>query len=146
MATITTVLLTTALCYWSWPREPEVGGCAAINDQAELTTTDCTSPTALYRLAKHARRTHGCPPGDYLPIPRRGGRHHSGSLACYTLVVHKGDCLTTKGTTTKRTPCATADLKVDAVLTDHTDKHTCPDPTKSLHYSDPTTTICLSKP
>ncbi|WNV90900.1 hypothetical protein [Umezawaea sp. Da 62-37] len=146
-AAITAALAIATFCYWSWPREPNVGGCATVDEHAELIATACDAPTAVYRLARHTRTTHGCPSGDYLAVPRRGGRHHSGSLGCYTLSVHAGDCLNGHGTTIRRVPCTTAaDLRVDAVLTDEHDKHTCPDPPRSVTYSDPTTTICLSKP
>lgn len=118
---------------------------------ADAEKIDCGSSEAVYEVAVNRSSSFDtCPTGDYSKYTSRG-RRSNGYKLCPMLNASVGDCFKdegsfTSGKTTK-VPCdSSASFKVAQVL-NRNDESACKnDGESAITYSEPGTTLCITKP
>ncbi|XVV04346.1 LppU/SCO3897 family protein [Actinosynnema sp. CA-248983] len=136
------------------PGGAEAGDCIKVNSvsvsKADVDKIDCNSPEAAFKVAVNLdSSTKACPTGDYAEYRDSGGRRSDGFKLCLTLNAKDGDCFKQEGTivagkTTKVTCGSSATHKVSKVA-DTADENQCKSGDTVFVYSQPATTICMTK-
>jgi hypothetical protein len=133
--------------------EANVGDCVKVVKgglDAELEVLECGTPAAIYRVALELEMGERCPTGPYTEYSITG---LGGWSLCLALDARPVQCFATNVPEAgfAATDCATADVKVEAVLTGTADGEACPPPPpdvafypRPLVYPTPPLTICLA--
>jgi hypothetical protein len=144
-------LIVIAVANWGTSaRAAEEGDCIKVISagDAEAGQVECSAPEAIYKVARKLDSAVGrCPEGDYTEWT--GGKRTDTVKLCLMLNAKEGDCFktTTSGgnETDERVACSSADFKVVKVVTGSADKTACATGNLAATYSQPATTLCLSK-
>jgi hypothetical protein len=141
--------------YFVTRNSPSEGDCATPKDQSrerlEWVKADCSSPQAMYKLIDDTRsRNPDCPDGDYVTdTSSRSRKTKRKTRKCFMLNVREGDCLTltkySAGTLYSRAACNVTPHKVTKVVNGKADEKLCATGDDSNVYSEPATTVCISK-
>ncbi|PWK90068.1 hypothetical protein C8D88_10176 [Lentzea atacamensis] len=141
--------------YFSFRNDPAIGYCAEAKSQSrerlDFVKADCSAPQAMYRLAASPRSSNpSCPSGDYLTdTGNRSRKSKKQSEDCYTVNVREGDCLTLaevgEFTLYQRVACGLSPNKVTKVVAGKADEKLCNTGDDSYVYSQPASTVCISK-
>lgn len=132
--------------------EANVGDCVSVvkgGFDAELEVLECGAPGAVYRVGLELGSGEKCPAGSYAQYSV--GAVNAWSL-CLVLNATPGQCFKTNFTEGyAAADCASADVRVEAVLTDKADGNACPPPPPNVYlrpeplvYPTPPLTICLA--
>jgi hypothetical protein len=131
-------------------RAAEEGDCIKVisTGDAEAGQVECSTPEAIYKVAKKLDSETGrCPEGDYTEWT--GGKRTDRVKLCLMLNAKEGDCFTTTTSggneSDERVACSSAVFKVVKVVSGKADKAACANSDLAATYSQPATTLCLSK-
>ncbi|MET0238179.1 MAG: hypothetical protein ABW224_26295 [Kibdelosporangium sp.] len=144
-------LIVVAVANWGTSaRAAEEGDCLKVvsTADAEADQVECTAPEAVYKVAKKLDSASSrCPQGDYTEWS--GGKRTDTVKLCLMLNAKEGDCFKTTSSggndTDERVACSSADFKVVKVVSGKADKAACARGNLAATYSQPATTLCLSK-
>lgn len=144
-------LIVVAVANWGTSaRAAEEGDCIKVisTSDAEAGRVECSAPEAIYKVAKKlGSASNRCPDGDYTEWT--GGKRTDTVKLCLMLNAKEGDCFktTTSGgnESDERVACSSADFKVVKVVTGKADKAACARGNLAATYSQPATTLCLTK-
>lgn len=144
-------LIVIAVATWGTSaRAAEEGDCVKVisTSDAEAGTVECSAPEAIYKVAKKlGSAASRCPEGDYTEWT--GGKRTDTVKLCLMLNAKEGDCFTTTTSggneSDDRVACSSADFKVVKVVPGKADKAACAEGDLAATYSQPATTLCLTK-
>jgi hypothetical protein len=144
-------LIVIAVANWGTSaRAAGEGDCIKVisTSDAEAGKVECSAPEAIYKVAKKLDSAASrCPEGDYTEWT--GGKRTDTVKLCLMLNAKEGDCFktTTSGgnESDERVACSSADFKVVKVVPDKADKAACAKGNLAATYSQPATTLCLTK-
>jgi hypothetical protein len=144
-------LIVIAVANWGTSaRAAEEGDCIKVisTSDADAGQVECTAPEAIYKVARKLDSAAGrCPEGDYTEWV--GGKRTDTVKLCLMLNAKEGDCFKTTTSSgnesDERVACSSADFKVVKVVSGKADKAACASGNLAATYSQPATTLCLSK-
>lgn len=131
----------------------DAGDCIKVvsASSADAEKTDCSSQEAIYKVAKKLDSSASqCPKGDYTEWTRRSRR--SSTKLCLMLNAKEGDCFKVasgrgSNQADERVACDSSAFRVTKVVTGTADESACGKTKNGMAavYSEPATTLCLSK-